>query len=192
MWRTRKRWNRYASANKVAAKFTYICLSGELRLRKLVSRFENRVWEASCVILLHSFVGISSISLLANTHYNLGEPLLPSHPSTWEVEYSTGFNLSLWQRIKNFIRLWYHMYTVFNHFVPRQQALAEKYLGKVPDINEMEKNISIVFTSQREVIMHNKAQSLKIIPSGNLHMIKKSLPLSNVNVTFLSNGILDS
>ncbi|XP_032684087.1 UDP-glucuronosyltransferase 2B9-like isoform X2 [Odontomachus brunneus] len=140
--------------------------------------------------LAHRFnapvIGIWSLPLPSDAYYNLGVPVLPSHPSTWEMEYRTGFNLSLWQRMKNFIRLWHFLYYLFNQFVPQQQALVEKYLGKVPDINEMMKNISIIFCSQREITSFSRPQSLKVIQTGNLHIMKEPPPLSNNLEKFLN------
>lgn len=75
--------------------------------------------------------------------------------------------------------------------MPRQQALAEKYLGKVPDVNEMEKNMSIVFCNQREIISFVKPQPSNIIQFGGLHLLQKPAPLSDVNIVlrFSNNDI---
>lgn len=122
---------------------------------------------------LHSFIGLASLGLYSSNHYHFGSPVLPSHPSTWEMEKDTGFNLSFWQRMKNFIRQWHHMYHILNHFIPEQQAIAEKYLGKdIPNIADMERNISVVFCSQQEVISFMRPKTPNIIPFG--HITKRS------------------
>lgn len=133
--------------------------------------------------MLHSyrFTGVSTLGLYNNNYYLLGAPVLPSHPSAWEMEDTTGFYLSLWQRIMNFIRQWYHMYYVLNHFYPEQQAIAEKYLGKnIPDIRDMERNMSIVFHNQQEVLSSVRPTTPNILPFGNFHISRKLVALPEV------------
>ncbi|XP_011059492.1 PREDICTED: LOW QUALITY PROTEIN: UDP-glucuronosyltransferase 2B19-like [Acromyrmex echinatior] len=119
-------------------------------------------------------IGISTLGLCSGNYYLLGAPVLPSHPSTWEMEDTTDFNLSLWQRIENFIRLWYHIYCTLNYFYSEQQTIAEKYLGKnIPHISDMERNISFVFQNQQEILSFVRPQTSNVLPFGNFHILKK-------------------
>ncbi|XP_025162999.1 UDP-glucuronosyltransferase 2B9-like [Harpegnathos saltator] len=143
--------------------------------------------------LAHRFnaplIGISSLPLQNNHYYHLGSPILPSHPSTWEMEDVTGFNLSLWHRMKNFIRLWRHIHYVLNHYMQRQQAIAEKYLGKgIPNVNEVEKNISIILVNQQEITTFIRPLPPNLIQFGYLHMMKKLAPLPNDLQNFLDDA----
>jgi len=124
--------------------------------------------------------------LYNSNHYLFGAPVLPSHPSTWEMQDTiSDFNLSLWQRIKNFIRLWYHIYCTLNHFYPEQQAIAEKYLGKnIPDIRDMERNISFVFQNQQEILSFVRPQTSNVLSFGNFHISKKLAALPEVIIAF--------
>jgi len=130
---------------------------------------------------LSIFTGVTSLGLYNNNYYLLGAPVLPSHPSAWEIGDDTGFNLSLWQRIKNFIRQWYHIYCVLNYFYPEQQAIAEKYLGKnIPDISDMERNISFIFQNQQEAFSFVRPMTSNILTFGNFHISKKPAALPKV------------
>ncbi|KAL6435761.1 hypothetical protein ACFW04_005568 [Cataglyphis niger] len=128
--------------------------------------------------LAHRFnaplIGISSLKLYNYDYYLLGAPVLPSHPSNWEMEKATGFNLSLWQRLNNFIQYWYYVYYVLNYFFPEQQAIAEKYLGKnIPDIRDMERNISFMLHFQQEAMSFIRPTTPNVIVIGNLHILKE-------------------
>ncbi|XP_028050159.1 UDP-glucosyltransferase 2 [Monomorium pharaonis] len=132
--------------------------------------------------LAHRFnaplIGVATLGLNNNNYYLFGAPVLPSHPSAWEMEGDTGFNLPVWQRIKNFIRQWYHIYCVLNYFYPEQQAIAEKYLGKnIPDISDIERNMSIVFHNQQEMLSFVRPTTPNIFTFGNFHISKKSAAL---------------
>ncbi|XP_019698291.2 UDP-glucuronosyltransferase 3A1 [Harpegnathos saltator] len=143
--------------------------------------------------LAHRFnaplIGISSLPLQSGSYYHLGAPILSSHPSTWEMEYTTGFNLSLWGRIKNFFRLWRYIHYVLNHYMQRQQAIAEKYLGKgIPNVNEMEKNMSIMLVNQEEITTFVRPLPPNLIQFGGLHIMKNPAPLPNDLQQFLDDA----
>ncbi|XP_071564735.1 UDP-glucosyltransferase 2-like [Temnothorax nylanderi] len=132
--------------------------------------------------LAHRFnaplIGVSSLGYRNINYYLLGAPVLSSHPSVWEIEDDTGLNLSLWRRIKNFIRQWYHIYYSINYFYPKQQAIAEKYLGKnIPDIKDMERNMSLAFHSQQEALSFVRPTQPNILVFGNFHISKKPAAL---------------
>ncbi|XP_025162998.1 UDP-glucuronosyltransferase 2B9 [Harpegnathos saltator] len=143
--------------------------------------------------LAHRFnaplIGVLSLPLQSSHYYHLGSPILPSHPSTWEMEGVTGFNLSLWHRIKNFIRLWRYIHYVHNHCMQRQQAIAEKYLGKdIPNVSEIEKNMSIMLVNQQEITTFVRPVLPNLIQFGSLHTMKKPAPLPNDLQQFLDNA----
>ncbi|KAL6257008.1 hypothetical protein P5V15_011944 [Pogonomyrmex californicus] len=143
--------------------------------------------------LAHRFnaplIGISSLELFNNNYYLLGAPVLPSHPSAWEMRLDTGFNLSLWQRIRNFILQWYHIYCVLYYYYPKHQAIAEKYLGNdIPDISDMERNISIVFENQQEVLSFSRPKTPNVISFGNIHISKKLMALPKDLMEFITNA----
>lgn len=143
--------------------------------------------------LAHRFnaplIGVSSLGLYSHIYYLLGAPVLPSHPSNWEMERATGFNLSLWQRLKNFIEQWYHIYCVLNHFFPKQQAIAEKYLGKnIPNIIDMERNISIILESQQETLSFIRPKTPNVIVFGNFHVSENPPALPENLNKFLTNA----
>lgn len=59
--------------------------------------------------------------------------------------------------------------------------IAEKYLGKnIPDISDLERNMSIVLYNQQEAISFVRPITPNIIPFGNLHVSKKSAVLPKV------------
>ncbi|XP_020300279.1 UDP-glucuronosyltransferase 2B17-like isoform X2 [Pseudomyrmex gracilis] len=143
--------------------------------------------------LAHRFnaplIGGLSLGIYSHTHYLLGSPVLPSHPSTWEMEYDIGFNLSLWQRTKNFIRQWYHIYRVMQDFYPEQQTIAEKYLGKnIPNIADIERNMSLVLVNQQDTISFARPRTPNIILFGSFHVSSKLAPLSKDLEKFLANA----
>ncbi|XP_011687378.1 PREDICTED: UDP-glucuronosyltransferase 2B19-like [Wasmannia auropunctata] len=143
--------------------------------------------------LAHRFnaplIGVSTFGLLSSNYYLRGAPILSSHPSTWEIEDDTGFNLSLWQRIKNFIRQWHYIYYVLNHFYPGQQAIAEKYLGKnIPDVRDMEKNMSFVFHNQQEVLSFVRPTTYNVLAFGNFHISEKPATLPENLKKFITNS----
>ncbi|TGZ58330.1 UDP-glucosyltransferase 2-like isoform X1 [Temnothorax longispinosus] len=132
--------------------------------------------------LAHRFnaplIGVSSFGLRNTLYYQLGAPVLSSHTSNWEIGDDTGLNLSLWRRIKNFIRQWYHIYYSINYHYPKQQAIAEKYLGKnIPHIRDMERNMSLVFHSQQEALSFVRPTMPNILVLGNFHISKKPAAL---------------
>ncbi|XP_018352966.1 PREDICTED: UDP-glucuronosyltransferase 2B33-like [Trachymyrmex septentrionalis] len=134
-------------------------------------------------------IGVSTLGLYNSNYYLLGAPVLPSHPSAWEMGDTTDFNLSLWQRIKNFIRLWYHIYCTLNHFYSEQQAIAEKYLGKnIPDIRDMERNISFVFQNQQKVLSFVRPQTSNVLSFGNFQISKKLAALPENLTEFITDA----
>ncbi|KYN01364.1 Ecdysteroid UDP-glucosyltransferase [Cyphomyrmex costatus] len=138
-------------------------------------------------------IGVSTFGLYNHNYYLLGAPVLPSHSSAWEME-DTVFNQSLWQRIKNFIRQWYHIYCTLNHYYSKQQAIAEKYLGKnIPDISDIERNISFVFHNQRETLSFVRPRTPNVMSFGNFHISRKPIALpKNLNefITDAPNGFI--
>lgn len=126
------------------------------------------------------FIGTYSLGLLQMSHFAFGNPLLPSHPSTWEID-GTDSNLSFWTRVKNYVvTLWHVQIDCYNIFYNPQQEIAEKYLDNVPSIRDLEKNMSIVLVNQQEEISYNRPNVPNIIHFGGLHIRNNLNPLPKV------------
>lgn len=68
-----------------------------------------------------------------------------------------------------------------HEFYPAQQAMAEKYLGKnIPDIIDIEKNMSLVLVNQQETISFARPRTPNIILFGSFHVSSKLAPLPKV------------
>nr|XP_031836786.1 putative UDP-glucuronosyltransferase ugt-50 [Nomia melanderi] len=111
----------------------------------------------SLLALGHRFnaptIGYSPMGILNIYDHICGAPVFTSHESNWEIEQNAGPNLSFWQRLQNFAIMWRHIYFQYNYFIPRQQLIAEKYLGPgVPPILDLIRNVSLVFINADEVL----------------------------------------
>jgi len=62
--------------------------------------------------LFNKFIiaGIMSMDLQNCHRFNLGSPVMPSHPSNWELENFTGLNQPFWRRLVNFVNTWWNIY----------------------------------------------------------------------------------
>ncbi|XP_020710188.2 UDP-glycosyltransferase UGT5-like [Athalia rosae] len=123
-------------------------------------------------------IGITSLGLSANIHYSIGNPVLPSHPSNWEINLDAHGSPTLWERIKNFVTVWKHIYYYRTYHMRKQQEIAEEYFGKdIPDIRDIEKNISLVFVNQQTPISFVRAHVPKYIEIGNFHVSREIVKL---------------
>nr|XP_031836785.1 LOW QUALITY PROTEIN: UDP-glucuronosyltransferase 2B18-like [Nomia melanderi] len=114
-------------------------------------------YSTSLLALGHRFdaptMGYSPMGIPNIYDYICGAPVFTSHESNWEIEQNAGPNLSFWQRLQNFAKMWRHIYLQYNYFIPRQQLMAEKYLGPgVPPMLDLIRNISVVFINADEVL----------------------------------------
>ncbi|XP_015608813.1 2-hydroxyacylsphingosine 1-beta-galactosyltransferase isoform X2 [Cephus cinctus] len=140
--------------------------------------------------LAHRFdaplIGITSLGLSIPFHYVMGNPMMTSHPSIWELEYRTGTNVPLWRKIWNFVDVWRYYYEFQSRHLVRQNALSKKYLGKdTPDIWDIQNNISFVLYNQDPVISYGRPNVPGVIPFRGFHISKKLQPLSKDLQDFL-------
>lgn len=131
--------------------------------------------------------GIMSMDLQNCHRFNFGSPVLPSHPSNWELENYTGLNLPFWKRLINFGKTWSNIYSWFNTFAVKQQQIAEKYFGKdIPHIVDVAKNMSLILINQEPLLAYARPEIPNIIHFSGLH-IKKTPPLLPKVHTFDNN-----
>ncbi|XP_043256096.1 uncharacterized protein LOC122399462 [Colletes gigas] len=124
-------------------------------------------------------IGVTSLGVTAFNEYVLGGLVIPSHDNTWEMEARIGSNLSFWKRLENYLVLWRHIYLYYHNFAPRQQKLAEKYLGTdIPSVLDIQKNTSVLFVNQANVIASARPRLANMITFSSIHVDKnpKSLP----------------
>ncbi|XP_014616297.1 PREDICTED: UDP-glucuronosyltransferase 1-3-like isoform X1 [Polistes canadensis] len=136
-------------------------------------------------------IGMSSLALTQLSHFNLGNPVIPSHLSSFELNKSIGSNLPFWTRVYNYIVTWWHIHVTCNNKMYKpQQEIAEKYLGKIPSIIELEKNMSILFANQQEEISFTRPNVANVINFGGLHISNDIInkPLSKELKKFIDNA----
>ncbi|XP_066601655.1 UDP-glycosyltransferase UGT5-like [Prorops nasuta] len=125
--------------------------------------------------LAHRFdapiIGVSTLGYWNFNYYYWGSSVLPSHPSSFEMGDCTGFDLPFWQRLQNFIRLWSFIYYTSEHIYPKHQKLAEEFLGPgVPDLRDLERNLSIVLNVEDNFASFVRPIPAKEIRIGPLHI----------------------
>ncbi|XP_046751366.1 uncharacterized protein LOC124414462 [Diprion similis] len=124
-------------------------------------------------------IGMASLSLSVYMQYGIGNPILSSHPSTWDDGAVDLEDLTFLQRLKNFVQTWRFMYWYRTDYMKEQQEIARKYFGNdIPDIGDIEKNISLVFVNQQAPITFVRPNVPSIIDIGGVHVSKQSKPLS--------------
>ncbi|XP_011266721.2 UDP-glucuronosyltransferase 2B7 [Camponotus floridanus] len=146
-------------------------------------------------MLAHRFhvplIGIMSMDLQNCHRFNFGSPVLPSHPSNWELENDTGLNIPFWKRLKNFIKTWWLIQSWFNTFAFKQQQIAEKYFGKdIPNIIDVAKNMSLILINQEPVLAYARPEIPNIVYFSGLH-IKKTPPLLPKNLKDFLDGAVN-
>ncbi|XP_046751146.1 uncharacterized protein LOC124414214 [Diprion similis] len=123
-------------------------------------------------------IGIASASLQLNVQYGIGNPILPSHPSIWEMEIKSRDSWIPWERLENFYQSWRLIYHYRTVSLPKQKEIAEKYLGiKVSDLHDLEKNISLIFVNQQGPISFVRPNVPNVIEIGGFHVSDKIKPL---------------
>ncbi|XP_046627123.1 UDP-glycosyltransferase UGT5-like isoform X1 [Neodiprion virginianus] len=124
-------------------------------------------------------IGMTSLGLPLQIQYGIGNPIMPSHPAHWDAEIKELGRLSFWQRLQNFVHAWRFVHFYRTDYLPRQQAIAEKHFGRgIPDVADMENNVSLVFVNQQAPISFVKPNIPKIIDIGGFHVSKQIEPLS--------------
>ncbi|XP_012263253.2 UDP-glycosyltransferase UGT5-like [Athalia rosae] len=108
--------------------------------------------------------------LTINIKYSLGDPMLPSHPSNWEI-YTADQPQSFWRRLVTFFSFWKFLYYYKTLHTKSQEAIAKKYLGPdIPDLSELETNVSLVFVNRRTSATFAEPNVPKIINIGSFHL----------------------
>ncbi|XP_068994073.1 uncharacterized protein [Neodiprion pinetum] len=124
-------------------------------------------------------VGMASLSLSVYMQYGIGNPIMASHPSNWDCGAAVLGDLTFWQRLKNFVRTWRFLYWYRTDYMQKQQEIARKYFGNdIPDIGDVEKNISLVFVNQQTPITFVRPNIPNIVGIGGFHVSNQSEPLS--------------
>ncbi|KAL6257005.1 hypothetical protein P5V15_012049 [Pogonomyrmex californicus] len=128
-------------------------------------------------MLAHRFnaplIGILTLGLQNYHRFNLGSPVLPSHPSNWELKNHAGLNLSFWKRLKNFINTWWDIYSWYNDFIYNQQKIAEKYFGQdIPYITDVAKNMSLILINQEPSLAYARPEIPNVIHFSGIHIAK--------------------
>ncbi|XP_046430656.1 UDP-glucosyltransferase 2-like [Neodiprion fabricii] len=122
-------------------------------------------------------IGLSPMGLTMNVQYVLGNPIMTSHPSNWEL-YSKSSPLTFWDRLGNFVSFWRFLHYYKNNHVTEQAAIARKYFGEdIPDLEELEKNVSLVFANQQTPISFSRPEVRKIVEIAGFHVSPPSKPL---------------
>ncbi|XP_043255822.1 UDP-glucosyltransferase 2-like isoform X1 [Colletes gigas] len=142
--------------------------------------------------LAHRFnaplIGLSSFGLPAFQEYILGGLVLPSHESTWENVY-TGTDPTFWDRVKNFVGLWRHLYICYQETISRQHSMVEKYFGKsIPPLIEIIRNITLVFINNDEFVSPARLKSQNHITFSTLQISENPTPLPKDLKHFVDNA----
>lgn len=137
--------------------------------------------------------GFTTMGPLLNTHYGIGNPILPSHPSHWEQDPKVFGSLIPWQRLDNFVRVWRCVYWFENEFVPKQEAIAKKYFGAdIPSLHDLHKNISLLFVNQQLPISWARPNLPNVIEINSFHVSTRVKPLPKVGCHFLHTILHDN
>lgn len=154
--------------------------------------FTEAIYTPSLYALGYRFnapiIGLSSLGLVASIEYILGGTPLPSHEYTWEMEAHAGSNLPFLKRLRNFFVMWNQIYNVHHHIYPTHQVIAEKYLGKLPPLTDIARNISMIFTQQSDVLTPARPKLANMITFTSSHINKNPAPLSKDLKRFLDDA----
>ncbi|XP_046627127.1 UDP-glycosyltransferase UGT5-like [Neodiprion virginianus] len=124
-------------------------------------------------------IGITSMSPTPQVHYQFGNPIMPSQPPYWNGRGIGLEKLTFWQRLCNFVQTWRFLFHYRTTYMQTQQEIARKYFGNdIPDLCDLEKNVSLVFANQQAPISYVRPNVPKIIDIGGLHISDRLEPLS--------------
>lgn len=125
-------------------------------------------------------VGLSSLGMITLNEFIVGGLVLPSHEYTWEMEANTGTNLPFFKRLNNFVTMWSFLYRINYEVFFFQQKLAEKYLGPLPLLTDIMKNISLIFTNQIDILSPARPKLPNMISFNFFHVSDNPPPLPKV------------
>ncbi|KAI4491175.1 hypothetical protein M0802_010396 [Mischocyttarus mexicanus] len=153
------------------------------------------LWTPSFYAFGHRFkaplIGMISLGLTETIHYTVGNPMIPSHPSSYEINVGNGFNVPFWKRVQNYILSWWYIHVIsYYQMYKAQQEIAERYFGNIPSLIELEKNMSIVFMNQQDELSFTRPYVSKVIKISGLHLTNKitSEPLPKKLKQFMDNA----
>lgn len=129
------------------------------------------------------FAALSTMGVTNFNEFVLGGLVLPSHESTWEIQGRKGTNVPFIHRLSNFMITWHLIYKSYYCSLPAQQEVAERYLGPVPPLLDMVKNISAFFVDQSEVFAPARPKLGNVITFASFHIEKNPAPLPKVQRT---------
>lgn len=114
-------------------------------------------------------------------HYEIGNPIFSHDMSIWETEFEAYELPSFWQRLKKLFDLFRFLYWYETSYMSRQRVIARKHFGNdIPDLNDLAKNVSLVFVNQKRPISYARPNLPKVIEIGGFHVSKKSTSMSEV------------
>ncbi|OAD62501.1 Ecdysteroid UDP-glucosyltransferase [Eufriesea mexicana] len=142
------------------------------------------IYQSRCVIdyiCIHfsrsSMKRLSSMGVTSFIEHVLGGLVLPSHESTWEMQWNTGSNLPFTKRLSNFVTIWRLIYYMYHDLFPAHQKLAESYLGPLPPLLDIVKNTSVYFVDQSDVFTSARPKLANMITFTSFHIEENLDPL---------------
>lgn len=133
-------------------------------------------------LLVTFYIGLMSVNIHNFHRYVFGSPIIPSHPSNWELNEQFGENPSFWQKLESFIGVWRYLYYWSTTFLNMEEASAKKYLGDdIPHVIDIMKNMSILLVNQNPVISYPRPELTNVIFFNSFHIQKPPPALSKVS-----------
>lgn len=123
-----------------------------------------------------------SVNIHNYHRYVFGSPILPSHPSNWELDTPVGENPCFWERLQNFIEVWNYIYYWTNYCTTVEQEIVKKYLGNdVPHVIDIMKNMSVMLVNDNPIFMYPRPEQTNVVFFNGIHIKKTSPPLPKVS-----------
>lgn len=126
-------------------------------------------------------IGLSSLGLISINDFVLGGAVLPSHEYFWENEGNTGINLPFYKRLRNFVKTWRLLLHINFNIFPNEQKLAEQYLGPLPPLIDIMKNVSMIFINEADVLTPGRPILPNIVRFSSFHVSENPDPLPKVH-----------
>lgn len=133
-------------------------------------------------------IGIASFTITAMAHEAVGNPAHPVlHPDFHTPYY--GGELNFLEKIDALLFDWYARYAFNNIYYPKITAIAKQYFGdSVPDVQDIQKNISMVFLNTNPIIHGVRPYGPNVIEFGGGVHLKPPKHLPSELKTFLDNA----
>ncbi|OAD62504.1 Ecdysteroid UDP-glucosyltransferase [Eufriesea mexicana] len=122
-------------------------------------------------------IALSSLGTAAINEHVFRGVVFPSHESTWEMEASTGPNLPFTKRLSNFLIMWRMMYIFHRDVFPTHQRIAESYLGPLPSMLDIMKNVSAFFIDQSDILTPARPKLANVVTFTSFHISENPDPL---------------